>query len=136
MKLHLLWVATLAALSSNAALADSSAPAPSAQSSVEITGHKPDAQPDPTKDLGSPGEGQPVQRIVRLGSKPTWVNIEYGQNVEFIVRAQNGSERSFTWRFNGWPNTMMIRLSAVAPPDFFDHEVRVYIVADPEHFGA
>jgi hypothetical protein len=137
MKLHVLSVATLAALSSGAVLADPPAAAPSApESSVEILGHRPDVQQDPTRDLGSPGDGRPIQRIVRLGSKPTWVSIGYGDNVEFVVKAQNGAQRSFTWRFNGWPNTMMIRLSQVAPPDFFNHEVRVYIGPDRQRFGA
>ena len=87
----------------------------------------PGTDTDPDRGWGSPGDGHHVDRVVRLGSKPTWANVGYGQNVEFVVKNANGSERTFRWRFNGWPDKNMIRLSSVAPPDFFDQEVRIYI---------
>jgi hypothetical protein len=127
--------ATMVALCADGALAGPQGSPSASIPSVTVIGHRPGAEDDPDRGWGSPGDGYPVNRIVRLGSKPTWANVDYGQNVEFIASNRDGSQRTFKWRFNGWPDKNMIRLSSVAPPDFFDHEVRIYIGPDPRYVG-
>ena len=41
-----------------------------------------------------------VDRRISVDEKTRWVNVEYGQTVEFLVNARGGS-RSFVWRFDG-----------------------------------
>jgi hypothetical protein len=133
-KTHLLLIATLAAVGSGGAFADPQTTTDSSPPSIVIIAPRTNPSDDLTQDLGSPGDSYPIERIVHLGSR-SWTNVEYGQNVQFVVRDANGTRRSFAWRFNGWPNTNMIHLSAVAPKDFIDHDVRVYIGPDPRYTG-
>jgi len=111
--------------------------APSSKSQIVITGRKPnDPRPDPTANVGSPGDPDTVSRIVHLGPSSTFANVDYGQNVEFIAKGQDGKRQSFAWRFNVWPNTDMMYLNQVAPAGFIDHKVRIYIGPDPQYFGS
>jgi hypothetical protein len=134
-KMNLLLIATVAAVGSDAALADPQPATSSNPDSIVITRPRTNPSYDPTQDLGSVGDQYPIQRTVQLGPKRTWVSVDYGQNVEFVVLDTNGTERSFAWRFNGWPNTTMLHLGAVAPADFLQDDVRVYIGPDPRYTG-
>jgi hypothetical protein len=135
-KMHLLLMTTLATVGAGAALADPQPAMNSDPPGIVVIAPRTSPRYDPSQDIGSPGEQYPIGRIVQLGSKRSWVNVDYGQNVEFLVRDADGTERSLAWRFNGWPNTAMIHLSAFAPKDFVDHDVRVYIGPDPRYTGA
>jgi len=77
-----------------------------------------------------------VSRIVHLGPKATYANVDYDQSVEFVATSQDGKQQSFAWRFNVWPNTNQIDLNQVAPAGFIDHRVRIYIGPDPQRFGS
>jgi hypothetical protein len=148
MKMHTVMALAIAGVFSHAAFASDDVadakpqlePQPaaaSAQPPIVITGPKASQQrPDPTVDLGSPGDPDTVSRIVRLGSSTSYASVNYGQDVEFVATGPDGKQRSFAWRFNVWPNTDMMYLNKVAPAGFIDHQVRIYIGADPERFGA
>jgi hypothetical protein len=111
--------------------------APSTQSQIVITAPKAsESRPDPTADLGHPGDPDTVSRIVHLRPDSTYANVDYGQNVEFIATNRDGKRHSFAWRFNVWPNTDMMYLNQVAPEGFIDHKVRIYIGPDPQYFGS
>ena len=148
MKKHVLMTLAIAGLCSRAAFASGDAAdakqqlepqrvVPSTESQIVITGKKATkSRPDPTADLGHPGDPDTVSRIVHLGPSSTFANVDYGQNVEFIAKGQDGKRQSFAWRFNVWPNTDMMYLNQVAPAGFIDHKVRIYIGPDPQYFGS
>ena len=92
-------------------------------------------QRDDPSDFGTPAEPGSVGRIVRLGSGSHWVNVAYGESVKFIVKGDNGSERSFAWRFNVAPNMSHVDLSEVAPADLPVQDVRVFVSPDPRFGG-
>lgn len=135
MKKHLLLMTTLAAVGSGAALADPQTATNSSKQSVEVIGHRTSPIYDPTQDLGSPGDRYPIERIVQVRNGG-WANVEYGQNVEFVAQDPKGTERSFVWRFDGWPSDTVVHLDAFAPPEFVDYDVPVYIGRDPRYTGA
>jgi hypothetical protein len=84
---------------------------------------------------GTPAEPDAVDRIVPLSPDSRWVNVAYGETVEFVVQSGAGSARSFAWRFDVSPVVSHVDLSRVAPAGFLDHEVRVFVAADPRYRG-
>jgi hypothetical protein len=147
MKMRLLVVAALAALSSTAAFAryDGGDTWSELQPKASVTSTGPMTiatigslsglrQTNPA-DYGTPAQANAADRIVRLDGGSKWVNVAYGETVDFVVDGQNGSARSFAWQFNVNPNLSHVDLSAVAPADFPDQGVRVFVTPDPEYSG-
>jgi hypothetical protein len=84
---------------------------------------------------GTSAEGDFTDRTVRLGSGSRWINVAYGETVKFIVTGENGSERSFAWRFDVSPALSHVDLSDVAPADLHVQNVRVFIAPDARYRG-
>jgi hypothetical protein len=84
---------------------------------------------------GTPAQAPGADRIVRLGSDGQWINVAYGQTIDFVAEDSNGSEQSFAWRFNVSPDTSHVDLSDIAPADFPDKGVRVFVAEDPRYSG-
>jgi ferric-dicitrate binding protein FerR (iron transport regulator) len=76
---------------------------------------------------GTPAEGDFTDRTVRLGSGSRWINVAYGETVRFIVTGENGSERSFAWRFDVSPVLTHVDLSEVAPAHLPAQNLRVFV---------
>jgi hypothetical protein len=147
MKMHLVFAAALAGLCSHAAFArydggdtwsalePNPVSGPTQRLMVAMTAPLSSLQRDNPSDYGSPAEADSVGRIVRLANGSHWVNVAYGESVQFIVKSQDGSDRSFAWRFNVAPNMSHVDLSDVAPADLPVHGVRVFVAADPRYTG-
>ena len=84
---------------------------------------------------GTPAETDSVGQIVRLTGGARSVNVAYGETVKFIVNGDNGSERSFAWRFDVSPVLTRINLSDVAPADLPVQDVRVFVAPDARYRG-
>jgi Heavy-metal resistance protein CzcE len=84
---------------------------------------------------GTPAETDSVGQIVRLAGGAQSVNVAYGETVKFIVKGENGSERSFAWRFNVSPVLSHVDLSEVAPADLPVRDVRVFVAPDSRYRG-
>jgi hypothetical protein len=116
MKIHVLTAAALAALASHAVLADPEAD----------LWHQP-------KIYGEPAPAVTPDQTIRLRPKSHWVNVRYGEIVRFVARDVNDTERSFDWWFDVSSEVTSFYLSKIAPPDFPDRNVRVFI--DPNSPG-
>ena len=84
---------------------------------------------------GTPAEGDFTDRTVRLGSGSRWINVAYGETVRFIATGENGSERSFAWRFDVSAALSHVDLSDVAPADLDVQKVRVFVAPDARYRG-
>jgi hypothetical protein len=84
---------------------------------------------------GTPAEADSADRIVRVSRSLHSVNVAYGETVKFIVDGENGSERSFTWRFDVSPVLTHVDLSEVAPADLPERNVRVFVAPDSRYRG-
>ncbi len=71
--------------------------------------------------LGTPAQGTPTARVIKLGPGSKYVNVERGE----IVTIVNG-EKAFTWRFDTL-GTYSFELTKIAPRDFGADLVRVYV---------
>ena len=88
---------------------------------------------DTWSNFGTPAQSQKVDETVHLKPDSRWVNINYGETVRFVAQGSDGSEHSFTWRFNVSPDVFSVGLGEVAPADFPDRQVRVYVGPDPRY---
>lgn len=70
-----------------------------------------------------------ISRTVTISKDTQYVNVTGGEIIKFVTPA-----KSFTWNFNTFtrPNGV-IALNKLAPTDALDHEVKVYIAADPTY---
>ena len=84
---------------------------------------------------GTPAEPDSADRIVRVSRSLHSVDVAYGETVKFIVDGENGSERSFTWRFDVSPVLTHVDLSEVAPADLPAQNVRVFVAPDSRYRG-
>jgi hypothetical protein len=84
---------------------------------------------------GTPAQLDSANRIVRLSPSLHAVNVAYGETVRFIVDAENGSQRSFAWRFDVSPVVSHVDLSEVAPADLPAQNVRVFVAPDSRYRG-
>jgi hypothetical protein len=82
---------------------------------------------------GTPAQADSADRIVRMESDPHSMNVAYGETVEFIAQGEDGAQRSFTWRFDVSPAMSYVDLSEVAPADFPDRKLRVFVAEDPRY---
>jgi Heavy-metal resistance protein CzcE len=88
---------------------------------------------DTWSEYGTPVEVKKVGRVVHLGPHSRWVTVSYGETVRFVSQSGNGSERSFDWRFDVSPEVNSVALNKIAPADFPERDVRVYVEADARH---
>ena len=84
---------------------------------------------------GTPAEGRSADRIVRVSDSARSINVAYGETVTFVVNGENGSERSFAWRFDVSPALSHVDLSDVAPADLDVQKVRVFVAPDARYRG-
>ena len=91
--------------------------------------------PDYRTAYGTPAEADSPDRIVRLSRGLHSLNVAYGETVKFVVDGENGSERSFTWRFDVSPALTQVDLSEVAPADLPAQNVRVFVAPDSRYRG-
>ena len=84
---------------------------------------------------GSPAASPKVERTVHLGPHSHWVNVGYGDIVRFVAQDGNAPDRSFEWRFDVSPEVSYVDLSKVAPADFPDRNVRVFVSPNPLYAG-
>ncbi len=57
---------------------------------------------------------QPVDRTVTIQPGERAVYVEHGDTVKFVLQTVSG-EQSFSWRFDGVPDSDRIRLSELSP---------------------
>lgn len=112
MKMRALTAAILAALASSALLAASEGG-------------------DTWSAYGTPVKSKNVDRIVHLKPHSRRVNVNDNETVRFVAQSGNGSEQSFAWQFNVSPEVNGFALSEIAPPDFPERQVRVWVDPDP-----
>ena len=91
--------------------------------------------PDYRTAYGTPAEPDSADRIVRVSRSLQSVNVAYGETVKFVVDGENGSERSFTWRFDVSPALTHVDLSEVAPADLPAQNLRVFVAPDSRYRG-
>jgi hypothetical protein len=127
MKMHLVLVAAVAGLCSHAAFADPEANFWQPREAKPFTRS--------TRPYGTPAQPDAAARIVRLSGSSHWINVAYGETVNFIVDAASGSQRSFAWRFNVSPGLSHVDLDDVAPVDFPAPNVRVFVAPDAHYSG-
>jgi hypothetical protein len=89
----------------------------------------------PSAAFGTSVQDSAADRTVQLGPRSHWINVGYGETIEFVVPGSNGSERSFTWKFDVSPEVSRVDLSEVAPAQFLDHEVQVFVAPNPLYIG-
>jgi hypothetical protein len=82
---------------------------------------------------GTPAQADSTDRIVQLRPDSRSINVAYGESVEFIAKGEGGAERSFAWRFDVSPARSYVDLSQVAPADFPDQNLRVFVAEDPRY---
>ena len=92
-------------------------------------------QRDYPSPYGTPARPDSADRIVRVSRSVQSVNVAYGETVRFVVNAENGSERSFAWRFDVSPVLSHVDLSEVAPADLPAQNVRVFVAPDSRYRG-
>lgn len=61
-----------------------------------------------------------ANRTITIDAKTKWVNVQHFEVVRFV---SNG--REFAWYFNGVAQS--VDLAELAPADFVDHRVTVYV---------
>lgn len=147
MKMHLIVAGAFVALSSHAALAASEGgdtwselqPRPLANTqrlpAVATTANLSVLQRDHPNVYGTPADASSADRTVQLGPDSHWLNVGYGESVLFVGSDGDGASRSFAWRFNVSPAVSAVDLSEVAPADFPEHNVRVFVAEDPRYGG-
>ena len=80
--------------------------------------------------LGTLDEGHSYDRKVLIRVNTKAVNVDAGEVIRFVVQEPDGAERSFTWHFNIFRETVE-DLSAIAPTGFLDRPVRVVVGRNP-----
>lgn len=70
--------------------------------------------------IGERVDGAAPGRVVALDSGARWVNVEYGDVVQFVQQGQ-----SFEWAFTGMSNA--VKLADIAPSGFTAPAVTVYV---------
>jgi hypothetical protein len=61
-------------------------------------------------------------RTIDISGGTKWVNVKHGEVIRFV---SNG--REFTWYFDGVSQPRPFDMAAIAPADFLDHGVKVYV---------
>ena len=84
---------------------------------------------------GTPAEADSADRIVRVSGSARSINVAYGETVTFVVSGENGSERSFAWRFDVSPSLSHVDLDEVAPTGLAARNLRVFVAPDSRYRG-
>ncbi len=82
------------------------------------------ASPRANAPFGSPAQGMPAARVVKLNADAKYLNIQRGE----VVTVVNG-EKTFTWRFDTL-GTPTFELAKIAPQDFGTGHIVVYVADD------
>jgi hypothetical protein len=90
---------------------------------------------DPRSIYGTPLDDASSDRIIRLGAQSKWVNVSYSESVRFIAKDGDSPDRSFAWRFDVSPQVSDVDLGRVAPTDFPQRNVRVFVSPNPLYSG-
>jgi hypothetical protein len=148
MKMHSVLAAALVGLASHAAFAaseggdtwssleaESSHASPTESLTVATTAPLSTLQHETPSVYGTPAQADSAERIVRLGPDSRSIDVAYGETVKFIANAENGSAQSFAWRFDVSPAVTHVDLSEVAPADFPDQNLRVFVAPDARYSG-
>ena len=84
--------------------------------------------------FGAPAENQPYGRQVFIDPHTRWINVTEGEVVKFVIRAEDGSQTSFTWSFDTF-GERFAELGRLAPEGVLSHRVKVFIAYDPRYRG-
>jgi len=80
---------------------------------------------------GEPAQPSASSRTVIISKDTQYVNVTGGEIIKFVTPA-----KTFNWNFNTFTRpSAVIDLNKIAPADALDHEVKVYIAADPSYAG-
>lgn len=80
---------------------------------------------------GAPAAPADYQPTIVITPATSYVNVEGGQTVRFIVGA-----KQFAWTFNISLPVNSFDLNDVAPPGVLDHPVRAFVSPDPKYIGS
>ncbi|MEO8523211.1 MAG: CzcE family metal-binding protein [Caldimonas sp.] len=80
--------------------------------------------------LGTPAEGHSYDRKVVIRANTKFVNVDAGEMIRFIVQEPDGADRSFTWHFDIFRETVG-DLSTIAPAGVLDRQVKVIVGPNP-----
>ena len=80
--------------------------------------------------LGDPVSAGNSGRVIRLETSTRYVNVEGGETILFYI-----GEKSFGWNFSGPLSVTSFNLRQVMPAGLLDHDVTVYIRANPNYRG-
>lgn len=83
-----------------------------------------------TELLGDPVASGSMGRVIRIDPGTRYVNVEGGETIRFDI---NG--KIFGWNFSGPLTVTSFNLRQVVPPGLLDHDVLVYIRANPDYRG-
>jgi len=80
---------------------------------------------------GEPAQASVSSRTVTIDKDTRYVNVTGGEIIKFVTPT-----KTFNWNFNTYarPNAV-IDLNKIAPAEALDHEVKVYVAADPSYAG-
>jgi hypothetical protein len=90
---------------------------------------------DAASMLGSPITSSALDRSMSITDATQWINVGYGERVQFTALDRGGASHSFAWRFDVSPMRTHVDLSEVAPADFPVRSVRVFIAHNPNDRG-
>ena len=110
-------------------------PAPAPALAVATTASLSTLRDAGNSTYGEPAQASSADRTVRLESGTQSINIDNGDSVAFIAQDDKGMERSFAWRFDVSPVLDHVDLSQVAPADFPQQNLRVFVAPDPRYAG-
>jgi hypothetical protein len=80
---------------------------------------------------GEPAQPSASSRTVTISKDTQYVNVTGGEIIKFVTPT-----KTFTWNFNTFTRPgSAIDINRIAPADALDHEVKVYIAADPSWAG-
>jgi hypothetical protein len=83
-------------------------------------------------DLGAPAEGRSYDRKILIKASTTFVNVDDGEVVRFVVQAPDGADKSFTWHFDAFREGVG-DLGKLAPAGVLGRSVKVYVGPNPRY---
>ena len=83
-----------------------------------------------TELLGDRVASGSAGRVIRIEPGTRYVNVEGGETIRFEI---NG--KIFAWNFSGPLTVTSFNLRQVVPASLLDHDVLVYIRANPDYRG-
>jgi len=83
-------------------------------------------------NLGTPADGSGFDRKILIKASTTYVNVDDGEVIKFVVQEADGADKSFTWHFDtarGGAGD----LSKLAPAGTLGRSVKVYVGPNPRY---